>query len=181
VCEQVAIAGLRHADGRPYDPRPDAMVLSRPLPSGGISTIALADVGAPLFIAEVASRSTMADDVGDKRLAYEAIGVPEYIVFDPDGALLSTPLLAWRLDGDSYVSWRPGDDGLWRSAVLGIALRPTQPLLSIYDHTGQEIPGTAGLHALTERLQASLEEEQRYRIAIEEELQRLREQHSTST
>ena len=62
VCEQVALTGLRHTDGRAYDPRPDVFVLSHPLPSGGISAIALDDAGAPLFIAEVASRSTMGDD-----------------------------------------------------------------------------------------------------------------------
>jgi Uma2 family endonuclease len=175
VCEQIAIAGLRHADGRPYDPRPDVMVLSRPLPSGSVSTIALVDVGAPLFILEVASRSTMGDDVGDKRQAYEAIGVPEYMVFDPDGALLSMPLLAWRLDGDTYVPWRPGGDGLWHSAALGLSLRATQPLLTVYDHAGQEIPGTGGLHALTESLHAQLEEERRRSSALEEEIRRLRE------
>jgi Uma2 family endonuclease len=174
VCEQVALAGLRHANGRPYDPRPDVMVLSRPLPSGGISTVALADVGAPLFILEVASRSTMDDDLGDKRLAYEAVGVAEYIVFDPDGSLLSTPILAWRLDGTSYVSWRPADDGLWHSATLGIALRATQPLLTIYDHTGEEIPEVLRVHAQLADERRQLEDERRRRIALEEEVRRLR-------
>ena len=171
VCEQIALAGLRHADGRPYDPRPDVMVLAQPLPTGSISTIALADAGAPLFILEVASRSTMGDDVGDKRQAYETIGAREYMVFDPDGTLLSTPLLAWRLDGDAFAPWHPDEDGLWRSAALGISLRPTQPLLTVYDHAGQEIPGTGLLHAL-------LAAERRRSSALEDENRRLREGHS---
>ena len=117
VCNQIALAGLRRANGDPYDPRPDIMVLPRPLPSGSVSTVALADVGPPLFIAEVASRSTVGDDVSGKREAYEAIGVQEYIVFDPDGALLSTPLLAWRIDNGVYIPWRQESDGWWHSSA----------------------------------------------------------------
>lgn len=168
VCEQIALAGLRHMDGRPYDPRPDVMVLPRPLPSGSISSIALTEMGAPLFIAEVARRSTVSDDVDGKRAAYEAIGVPEYVVFDPDGMLLSNPLLAWRLEGESYVPWRPEADGTWHSVSLGVSLQATQPLLSVRDHDGQEIPPTRALHAL-------LEDERRRRIALEDELRRLRD------
>ena len=208
VCEQVALAGLRHADGRPYDPRPDVMVLAQPLPAGNISTVALADAGVPLFVIEVASRSTLGDDIGDKRQAYEAIGVPEYLVFDPDGALLEPPILAWRLEDDHFVPWRSDEQGVWHSVALGLGLRATQPLLTVYDHAGSEIPGMAGLHDLTEWLQArseqlqaqaeqlqarseqlqaqaeqlqvSLEAERRQRIALEEEVRRLHEGYPTS-
>ena len=99
VCSQIALLGLQHVSGSPYDPRPDVMVLRRPLPSGRLSSIPLAEAGAPLFIAEVASVSTVRNDVGDKRQAYAAIGVPEYLVFDPDGELLPTVIRAWRLEG----------------------------------------------------------------------------------
>lgn len=104
VCEQVALTGLRYADGRSYDPRPDVMVLPAPLPSGRMSSVALIDAGVPLLIVEVASRRTVGINVGEKRDAYEATGVAEYLVFDPDGVLLSTPLLAWRLEGGVYRS-----------------------------------------------------------------------------
>lgn len=138
-CNQIALAGLHRSGGRPYDPRPDVMALLHPLPSGAISSVSLADVGAPLFIAEVASRSTVGADVGEKRLVYEAIGVQEYLVFDPDGALLSTPLLAWRLEKDSYAPWNAAADGLWHSAALDVAFTATQPILSVRDRTGRAI------------------------------------------
>src|SRR5919204_1582342 len=80
VCEQIALLGLQYKDGKPYNPRPDVMVLAQPLPGGHISAIALSEAGVPLFIVEVASDSTVGNDVndvGDKRLAYAAIGVPE--------------------------------------------------------------------------------------------------------
>jgi Uma2 family endonuclease len=168
VCEQIALVGLHRADGRPYDPRPDVMVLQQPLPSGSISSVALQDAGAPLFIAEVASRSTVGDDVGAKREVYEAVGVREYIVFDPDGTLLSTPILAWRLERGAYVSWRPEADGWWRSAALGLSFQAAQPFPRVRDHEGREIPATPALHR-------QLEEERRQRLALEEELRRLRE------
>lgn len=79
VCNQIALVGLRHEDETRYDPRPDVMVITRPLPSGNDNAIHLDDAGVPLFVMEVASRSTGRNDVGDKRHAYEAIGIPEYI------------------------------------------------------------------------------------------------------
>lgn len=170
VCDQIALAGLRHANGRPYDPRPDVMVLPRPLPSGRVSSIGLAEAGVPLFIAEVASRSTVGDDVSDKREAYEAIGVPEYIVFDPDGALLSTPLLAWRLEDDVYVPWRPAEDGCWHSMALDIAIGATQPLLSVRDRDGREIDPPR-------RVRARLRDAEERINELEANLRRLGQRH----
>jgi hypothetical protein len=51
VCEQIALLGLQYEDARPYNPRPDVMVLAQPLPGGHISAIPLNDAGVPLFIA----------------------------------------------------------------------------------------------------------------------------------
>ena len=170
VCEQIALVGLRHADGRPYDPRPDVMVLPRPLPSGRLSAIALGGTdGAPLFVAEVASRSTVDGDTGDKRHAYAAIGVAEYVVFDPDGALLPAGALqAWRLDGGAFVPWAAQADGWWYSSALGVSLQPAQPVLALRDREGQAIPPVGLLHSL-------LDGERRRRLELEDELRRLRD------
>jgi len=139
VCQQIALVGLRHEDGTDYDPRPDVMVLRQPLPSGGLASVRVADVGAPLFVAEAASDSTQANDQGDKRQAYAAVGVPEYIVFDPSGDVLSTPLLAWRLAAGTYVPWRPDRGGWWHSATLDVSFRATQPFLSMRDRDGTPV------------------------------------------
>ena len=63
-----------------------------------------ADVGparlerTPLLLVEVASRTTRLIDLGTKRLAYEAAGVPEYWLVDPD----EPSLTVLRLVGGSY-------------------------------------------------------------------------------
>ena len=171
VCQQIALVGLRHADGHAYDPRPDVMLLAQPLLSGDLSSIARTAAGAPLLILEVASSSTAGADVGEKRNAYEAIGAAEYIVFDPDSTLLSTPLLAWRLQGGSYLPWLPESDGWWHSAALGVSLQPAQPLLSIRDRNRREIPATRTIHILLEEIRR-LREKERH---VFEEQRRLRD------
>jgi Uma2 family endonuclease len=171
VCEQVALVGLRHEDGSPYDPRPDVMVLARQLPSGSVSSIHVDQAGVPLFIMEVASNSTVGNDVGDKRHAYAAIGVAEYLVFDPDGDILSTPLLAWRLVAGVYVPWRPEPDGWWKSGALDVAFQATQPYLSIRDRNSQQIELAHEVRQRAERLQLRVAE-------LEEELRQLRGQRA---
>jgi len=141
VCEQIALQGLWHEDGSPYEPRPDVLVLATPLVSGDLASVPLAAVGAPLFIAEVVSRSTRANDLGDKRQAYAAIGAREYLIFDPSGHLLPTPVQAWRLgpEGGPYIPWTPDRQGWGHSAALQVALRPTPPLLSVRDRDSTPI------------------------------------------
>jgi len=169
VCEQIALldTGGRYPDGHVYNPRPDVMVLAQPLPWGGMSTIRLGDAGVPLFIAEVASKSTVGNDVGTKRELFEFIGVPEYIVFDAVGNVLSTPLLAWRLGSDGYVPWLPEADGSWRSASLGITIEPTRPILSIRDREGHHVAWSREAPRRTEWLEQQLAETQERLTAVE--------------
>jgi Uma2 family endonuclease len=181
VCEEIALHGLQYEDGGPYDPRPDAMVLAQPLPSGGLAAVSVAEVGAPLLIIEVASRSTAAHDRGEKRHAYAAIGVAEYLVFDPDGGLLPTPLLAWRLVGAGYVPWGPEPDGWWRSEALGVSFRPQLPHLEVRDRAGERIELSHEVRVRVRQmerqageLERRLAEEARRRTELEEENRRPR-------
>ncbi len=165
VCDQLALVGLRHEDGTDYDPRPDIMVLPRPL-RGNPSSVRLRDVGAPLFVVEMASESTKANDQGDKKQAYAAIGSPEYLVFDPDGNLLSAPILAWRLQSGSYVRWLPEADGWWRSAALDVSFRPLDdlPILSVRDRDGTVIEPTNRVRRRLREAEARLRVEEQSRI-----------------
>jgi len=136
-----------------------------------------------LFIAEIASDSTKGNDQGDKRAAYAAIGVPEYIVFDPDGDLFVAPLLAWRLDGASYAPWRPDDDGWWHSRALDVSFQPGHPYVRVRDRDGVELEpsGVVRRHMREEAraralLEQQLAEATRERAALEETVRRLREQ-----
>ncbi len=168
VCNQIALLGLQHENGTAYDPRPDVMVLARPLRSGRMSSITLAEAGVPHFVAEVASRSTVGHDRGDKRHAYEAIGVPAYVVFDPDGDLLPDVLRGWRLEGGVYAPWRAEADGWWHSASLELALEATQPFLGVRDRDGQRIALPSAVRAHAERLERERAEEARLRIVAEQ-------------
>ena len=174
VCNQIALLGLQHEDGTPYDPRPDVMVLAQPLPSGRMNSISLSEAGVPLFIAEIASNSTVGNDVGDKRLAYAAIGVPEYVVFDPDGDLFSPPLLGWRLQAGVYVPWKPEADGLWHSASLSVAFQPMQPFLGVRDRDGRQIELPRAVRERVEYLEQQLSAVEQARAELEEQLRRLR-------
>ncbi len=169
VCDQLALIGLRHGDGTDYDPRPDIMVLQRPL-RGNPSSVRLRDVGAPLFVVEMASDSTKVNDQGDKKQAYAAIGIPEYLVFDLDGNLLSAPILAWRLQSGSYVRWLPEADGWWRSAALDVSLRPLDdlPILSVRDRDGTVIETTSRVRRRLREADARLREAA-MRLRVEEQ------------
>jgi len=160
------------------------MVLDRPLPSGDLASISLADAGVPLFVMEVASKSTGRNDTGDKRRAYEAIGVPEYIVFDPDGGVLRTPLRAWRLQFGVYAPWAPDPDGWWHSASLAISFQATQPFMTVRDRNGQLIGLSRQVRQHAERLEQRLNEAEQARVEqaqqiaeLEEQVRRLRAQH----
>ena len=191
VCNQIALTGLQHEDGTAYDPHPDVMVLDHPLPSGGMASIAIADAGVPLFVMEVASKSTGRNDIGDKRRAYEAIGVPEYIVFDPDGSVLRAPLRAWRLQFGVYAPWLPDSDGWWHSASLAISFQATQPFMTVRDRTGQLIGLSHQIRQRAEQLEQRLDEAEQARVRaerqrveqarhiaeLEDQVRRLREQH----
>lgn len=154
VCEQIALIGLRHEDGTDYDPKPDVMALKRPLPRGNMPSIHLRDAGVPLFIAEVASSSTKVQDQGDKRHAYAAIGIPEYVVFDPAGDVLTVQLLAWRLVAGRYVTWDADAQGWWHSTSLGVSFRATQPFLGVRDRDGTVIEPSGEMRRRARELEA---------------------------
>ncbi|HZS90417.1 MAG TPA: Uma2 family endonuclease [Chloroflexota bacterium] len=168
-CEWITLAGLQYADGRDYDPKPDVMVLRQPLASGNVATVHIAEVGVPLFIAEVASESTYSNDVGEKQRAYAAIGVPEYMVYDPTGRLLSERLRAWRLEGDVYVPWEAESDGWWLSQVLEVGLRPGQPFMRVRDRDGIELLPAGLMRQRSRIIEQERDAEARLRAVAERE------------
>ncbi len=112
--------------------------------------------------------TTAAAEGGDKRHAYEAIGVTEYVVFDPDGDLLPDVLRAWRLEGGVYVPWQAAPDGWWHSASLEIALEATRPFLGVRDRDGQRIALPSAVRARAQQLERERAEQARLRIVAEQ-------------
>ena len=80
----------------------------------------------PQFVCEIASERTWRRDMGVKQRLYADLGVREYVVFDPTGALLGTMVRAWRRAADGrWQRWQPDSDGYLESQMLG--LRFTSP------------------------------------------------------
>jgi Uma2 family endonuclease len=52
------------------------MVLKQPI-AGNQAAVALSVVGAPLFVAEIVSNSTLRNDLEGKKIAYALAGIPE--------------------------------------------------------------------------------------------------------
>ncbi|MDQ2828554.1 MAG: Uma2 family endonuclease [Chloroflexota bacterium] len=143
VYEQVELRGVRRANGKPYPLHPDVFVVAQTLdPTHDVRSVALAQVGAPLFVAEMASRSTVRNDIEGKSLVYARIGVPEYLIFDPTGDVMGRQVRAWRVASGQTAGYQPWDadaGGYWRSDILGVSLRPQPRYLAVRDGDGEEI------------------------------------------
>ncbi len=134
----------RGPDGSPWRPSPDIAVY----PTAGMARrkeMNMRTDGIPALIVEVASESTWRKDVDlrtdeGKARAYLALGVPEYLVFDPLDAYIGAPCRAWRTTGGQIEGWTPSADGRYESRALGIALRPEGALLRVFDHAGLPVP-----------------------------------------
>ncbi len=91
----------------------------------------------PDVVFELTSQSTYREDLSDKRLVYERLGVREYFLFDPLRDYLRPPLQGFRLAEFYYLSVmpEPWDEGEWQlhSQVLGLTLRTDGPTLRLYD------------------------------------------------
>ena len=96
----------------------------------------------PDFVLEVASQSSVMENLGCKKDVYERIGVREYCVFDPQGCLHWPRLQLFRLEGGSYkrVSMRgdPHGPSAVTSETLGLELRFEQDRLRLWDPKTRE-------------------------------------------
>ena len=106
---------------------------------------------APDFVMEIASRRTWQRDIDEKRPIYAAMGVREYVRFDPTGRYFTPALVVERLDTAGIYREQPlatDSDGVQRgySAVLelefcvlpGLELRLHDPATGEWLLTHQE-------------------------------------------
>lgn len=175
VCEEVGLAGLQHRDGRPYSPRPDIFVLAAPIDPTR-AEIALADAGPLLLVIEVASESTWANDVGNKRDAYEGAHVAEYIAFDPTGAYIMEGVRAWRLNATGRFEEWTATAGAWESQVLEVAFVIERLFLRVRDRDGEVLELARRAPAFLIEARAEARAEAQGRRDAEERQQQAEEQ-----
>lgn len=120
---------------------------------------------APDVVIEVTSAKTRRQDREEKRLLYEALGVPEFFLFDPPGEYLKPPLQGFQLAGEYFTPLNPeplaGGNWRLRSDLLKLELRAEGARLRFFD-------SEAGRYLL------SPAEEAAARRAAEAEVERLR-------
>ncbi len=96
VGRNLGFRGFPQPHGEPYAPKPDVVVHPRALPTG-LTEVTLAAYGPPHLVVEIASRTTVGNDVGAKARSYALGGVAEYLVADIGGKV------CWAANG-----WWPG-------------------------------------------------------------------------
>jgi Uma2 family endonuclease len=94
----------------------------------------------PRVLFEIISDSTVHIDLGEKRLLYERLRIPEYFLFDPEGEFMNPVLRCFRLRKGTYVELTPAADGSLTSKELGLRLAPEGEMLRLIDvKTGKPV------------------------------------------
>ncbi len=189
VGTNITLLGLTRPDGTAYEPMPDVLIHPRPV-TYEMSAIDVQQAGLPWLVIEVASRSTVRRDVGEKAATYARHGIPEYLVFDPFGDLLGTQrgiaagtqLWARRLPRDgqgqpvagAYEPWEPEADGRWHCLTPpGLSFAPRGLWLEVWDAQGQPVPRISEERRLRREAERRQADAERRVAELEALLQRL--------
>lgn len=122
---------------------------------------------APEVVVEVTSRSTRLRDVGVKKGLYEALGVREYILFDPREEYLLPRFQVFRREGAGFVPCLVPEQ-VGYSSDLGLTFRVVDGVLRIFAPDQQVLPTPAELGRMLESEREAAEHE---RQAAEQERQ----------
>jgi len=158
---------------RQADPRdvicPDVMVVQGVPKLPLRRTFRLWEEGeAPCLVAEVRSDSTAENDFNSKKALYEGLGIEEYFLYDPL-AVRIPQIQGFRLADDGrYQPVDPEPDGSLVSHTTGVTLRLEGQLIRVVETaTGQPF-------LRTPEKDAALARERAARLALEDEVARLR-------
>ena len=117
------------------------------------------EVGTPTLVIEVTSRSTRMRDIGTKKGLYEAMGVQEYILFDPRADYLKPPFQVFRAEAGQFVACLAPEQTGYASR-LGLTFRAHEGRLRIFETASGHIiptPAEMGLRAESEAERAEAE------------------------
>jgi Uma2 family endonuclease len=133
---------LYYEEGNPQAVRSPDVFVVRGVSRHDRRTYLLWEEGVPpCVVIEMTSASSRLEELGNKRVLYEMLGVAEYYVFDPLGEYLVPRLQGFQLVNGRYQSMPPEPDGALLSAQLGVRLLPDGALLRVVDPaTGEAIP-----------------------------------------
>ncbi len=114
------------------------------------------EAGPPDLVVEFASRSTVGRDNLGKKEDYAALGVREYVQFDPLGDMLTPRLQVYRLGPGGYRRVIAQDDAVPSLVVSGYAWLAVGDLLRLRDEaTGLLAPTPEEAQAAAEAAQAT--------------------------
>jgi len=101
---------------------------------------------APDFVIEVTSKKTKARDRGIKKGLYEALGVKEYLLFDPTSDYLDPRFQVFRLEGGRHVPVLAPEAVGYESVQLGLTFRVLENQLRIFEtHSQRLLPNSIEL------------------------------------
>ena len=139
--DQTLVTGFERRDGSRYRTMPDVFVYRHPVDQKR-GSVAVGLDGPPALIIEALSESTYDIDLDldrGKGYSYARAGVREYLTIDPTGAFAPEGIRAWRLTGNLYQPWTPGQDGLWRSQEIDVAFGLEGALATVYRRDGRRV------------------------------------------
>ena len=103
--------------------------------------------GPPVLAIEVVSTAAERDrdlnvtEPGGTPQLYAAVGIREYLAFDPLAELIQGQVRAWHLSPNRITPWLPAaPNGRWLSPALGVSFAVQGALLRFYDQDGQLAP-----------------------------------------
>jgi Uma2 family endonuclease len=152
------ILGFMRPNGTAYTVLPDIFVYRKPMDRARTSFSVRRD-GPPVLVVEVASESTYESDlnvIAGKGWTYAEGSVQEYLVLDPAGLFVQTPISAWRLVDNVYQKRGLDAEGLWWSEELPIGIGVSDGLVAVYDRLRRRAPREGEVLAELARRDAEL-------------------------
>ena len=139
----------------------------------------------PAVVFEITSAATWLEDLVNKSALYMRLGVKEYFIFDPHGAVLKEGVQGLRLHNGEYLPITPNKEGTLASTELGVHLVRQGDLLRLIDPEskqiipwGEEVAGftaSASPEVDTTALQAALQRAEEAALRAEERAARAEE------
>jgi len=136
--DKVYVSGnilLYYEEGNPLVHISPDVLVTLGIPKGPREIYKLwAEGKAPDFVIEVTSKSTRLRDVGVKKGLYEALGVKEYLLFDPRAEYLDPRFQVFRREGKHFMPVLVPENRGYNSPLLGLTFRVVDEELRIFEN-----------------------------------------------